>query len=107
TSERAGKGQASGDGHAAPGGEPGAQLGRRHGPAEVVALGDGAAERLQAVPDGLGLDALGDDLEAEVAAEVDRRAHDRRVVLAAVHADDEGAVDLDLVDRQAAQVGDG
>ena len=49
--------------------------------------------------------ALGDDLEAQVPAEVDDRPHDRHVLALAAEAGDEAAVDLDLVDRQALQVG--
>ena len=85
-------------------GHPGRQLVRRLRPAQVVALRDVAAELGQAVPDLLRLDALGDDLEPEVAAEVDRRAHDRGVVLVAGHVHDERLVDLDLVDRQPLEV---
>ena len=73
--------------------------------AEVVALGDVAAQLAQAVGDLLGLDALGDDLEAQVPREVDRRAHDRRVVVVVGHPEDERAVDLHLVQRQALEVG--
>ncbi len=52
------------------------------------------------------LHALGDDLEAEVVAEVDRRADDDQVTLVAQHRRDERAVDLQLVDRHLAQVGE-
>ena len=50
------------------------------------------------------LDALGHDLEPEVVAEVDRRAHDHGVVVALQHAQHERLVDLQLVDRQALEV---
>ena len=60
------------------------QLGRRHRAGEEVALdlvaaplGRAASQRLRAV------DALGDDAQAEPAAEVDERVHDRGVALVA------------------------
>ena len=54
----------------------------------------------------LRLDALGDDLEAEVVAERDDRAHDRGVVGVAVHVEHERAVDLELRDREPGEVGE-
>src|SRR4051812_8892131 len=52
------------------GDEPGQQVVDRHRPGEVPALDDVAAEGHQPVPGRLVLDALRDDLEAEVAAQV-------------------------------------
>src|SRR5205085_10546589 len=66
---------------------------------EVVALRGVAAELDEAIPDLCRLDVLGDDAQAEVAAEVDRRADDARVLLL-LHRHHERAVDLDLVDRE-------
>src|SRR5437868_15521862 len=51
--------------------KPVPQLGRGDSATEEVTLRRGAAERLEAVPYLLGLDAFGDDVEAEIAAEVD------------------------------------
>jgi hypothetical protein len=73
--------------------------------AEVVALGEIAAERLEVAPRILGLDALGDDAQAEVVGELDGRAHDRGVGGVDGHLDHERLVDLDHVDRQALEVG--
>src|SRR6266540_4985019 len=56
--------------------------------AQVVALREVAAERLQPAHDLLVLDALRYDLEAEVAAEIDRGADDRVVVLVFDHVHD-------------------
>ena len=72
---------------------------------EVVALGEVAAERLEVAPGVLGLDALGDDAQAEVVGEVDRGAHDRGVGGVDGHLDHERLVDLDHVDREPLEVG--
>src|SRR5579884_3994449 len=66
-------------------GEPAGELGRRHRGREEVPLGLVAAELGEPVPHGDRLDALGDDAEPEVAAELDRRADDHRVVVVALH----------------------
>src|SRR3712207_8369841 len=47
------------------------------------------------------------DLQTEVVRQIDRRAHDRRVVLVDQHVLDERAVDLDLADRQVLEVAEG
>ena len=47
----------------------------------------------------LWLDALGNDLQAEVVREVDGRAHDRGVGVLCCHLEHERLVDLDHVDR--------
>jgi len=79
----------------------------RERPAEAEALGDVAPQQRQAGERLVVLDALGHDLQPEAAPEVDRRAHDRRVAGIVSHAHDERAVDLDLVERQAPQIGQG
>src|SRR2546423_1793539 len=84
--------------------EPDRELRRGKRLRQEVALRRVAAELDEAIPDLGRLDALGDDAEAEVAAEVDRRADDPCVLLLAVHRHHEGAIDLDLVHRQLAQV---
>ena len=71
----------------------------------MVALGQVAAEQREMGQRGAVLDALGDDLQTEIVAEVDRRAHDDQVALVLEHRRDERAVDLELVDRHLAQVG--
>jgi hypothetical protein len=70
----------------------------------VVALRDVAAEPREIVQRLLALDAFGDDGEAEVVAEVDRRADDHGVVLVAFHLHHERLVDLEHVDREPFQV---
>ena len=86
--------------------EPEVELGGGQRAAEVVALGAAAAQVDQRLQDALGLHALGDDVEAEVAGEVDRRADDHGVAVVVGHRGDEGAVDLDLVERQLLEVGE-
>ena len=70
---------------------------------EQVALAAVAAELAEALQLGLVLDALGDRDEAEAAAELHERG-DQRVV--GVAGGDEGAVDLQRVDRELLQVGE-
>src|SRR5436853_7418010 len=62
-------------------GEPFAQLGGRHRPGDVVALGLVAAECTKKLPGHLVLSALGHHGEAEIVSERDHGSHDRRVVL--------------------------
>src|SRR5688500_10162081 len=71
--------------------QPVTELVRGDRTAEVVALCDVATEPAQVVPGRFGLDALGDDLETEVACEVDRRADDDGIVLVLQHRHHEGA----------------
>ena len=52
----------------------------------------------------LGLDALGDDRHFEAVAEADHGADDRGRLRIAAEIDDEGAVDLDLVERERLQI---
>ena len=53
------------------------------------------------------LDALGDDLEAEAVGEIDRRSHDDLVRGSRAQVAHEGLVDLELVDRQGLELGEG
>src|SRR3954469_15281379 len=74
-------------------------------PREGVALAHVAAE-LGEPADLVGrLGALGHDREAERVRELDGREHDLLVVAHLLHARDEGAVDLQLGQRQVAQTG--
>src|SRR5262249_27458757 len=76
------------------------------GPSEKVTL-DQIAARGGEERELLGrLDALGDDLEAEVMAERDDRAGDQRALAIDVDLVDERAVDLERVDLEAAEVGE-
>ena len=88
-------------------GQPAVELRRRQRAAEQEPLRHVAFQGGEHVEHLGRLDALGDDLEPEMAREVDGRAHDRRVGRVVGHADDEGAVDLDLVQGQALEVGQG
>ena len=62
---------------------------------EEVALHRVAAELAQALELDLALDALGDDLQAERAGDLDDGGDDRRVLVLGADAGDERAVDLD------------
>ena len=62
-----------------------------------------AAELAQALELDLALDALGDDLQAERAGDLDDGGDDRRVLVLGADAVDERAVDLDDVEREALQ----
>ena len=84
----------------------GSELVGREGPREEVSLCEVAAELGEAGPLLPRLHALGDDLEAESVRQLHRAAQDRSVGRVVRDAGDEGAVDLDLVDRQLAQVGE-
>jgi len=56
-----------------------------------------------AEPDIVALDPLGDDPQTQVVGQIDGRAH-QHVVGAGEQAGDEGAIDLQLVDRKTPQV---
>ena len=79
-------------------------LGDGHRPAEAVALhgmhAGGAQEQLLVG----GLDAFGGHLHAEAAAEADDGVHDRGGVGRLFDRAHEAAVDLELVEREAAQI---
>ena len=76
--------------------------------ADEVALRDVAAEPVQQLERRCVLDALGDDAQAERVREVDRRADQLQVTRALVlgQARDERAVELQLADRERAEVGE-
>src|SRR5436190_1309861 len=71
--------------------------------AEQIALGLDAAFSSQKFKLPFGLDAFGGDGDTKLRAQSDDRAHDRRRVMV-VDVMDEGAVDLDLVDGEAAEI---
>src|SRR5919112_5801682 len=85
--------------------QPGLQVGDGHGGGQVVALDRMTVEFGEPVPGRLVLDALRGDLEAEVPGQVDDAPDDLLIVGVAGQGGDEAAVDLDLVDREPAQVG--
>ena len=85
-------------------GQPRREVGGGHRPADEVALGLVAAPGREQRPRLDGLDALRHDLQAEPAAEVDQRVHDRVVAVVAREPHDERAVDLERVDVELAQV---
>ncbi len=64
-----------------------------------------AAQFAEAIQGFLILHTFGHYLELQVVREIDAGAHDGGVVIVAHHADDEGLVDLDGIDRQLLQVG--
>ena len=76
--------------------------GRRSG--EQVALAEVASELAQLRELPVGLDALGDGDEAERVGEAHEVGGDGRVLRVVLDALDEGQVDLDDVDREAAEV---
>src|SRR6185312_10429209 len=73
-------------------------------PAEVKSLRRLTAELAQALELLLGLDALGDGVQPETAGDPDDGAHDRRIVRVGCHVANEGAVDLQSIDRQMLQI---
>src|SRR6478735_9754116 len=84
--------------------EQGLHLGRLDGVADMVALDLAAAF---AGEDGellAGLHAFGRGHHAELLRQLDRRLHDREAIAGAGEVGDEAAVDLDLAERERAQV---
>src|SRR5580704_10872131 len=73
-------------------------------PAEQIALHLDAAFGAQDLELLLGLDALGGGDHAETRAEPRHRADDGDAIVFLAELADEGAVDLDLVEREAAQI---
>src|SRR5258706_2948280 len=73
---------------------------------EQLSLRQVAAERLQRLARLRELHALGEDAEAEVVREVDRAAHHGAVAGVGDEAGHERAIDLDLVDREALEMGE-
>src|SRR5688572_13144138 len=69
-----------------------------------IALGEVAALCPKALVLDLGLDALGHELEAQGARQLDEATHDRRHLLVLGDHGDEGAVDLEDVHRELPQV---
>src|SRR5690606_8107318 len=69
------------------------------------ALGAIAARLREPAQGRLVFDAFGGDLRTQLVGELDRGAHDRAVRARIEHGHDEGPVDLELVRRQLAQVG--
>ena len=77
----------------------------RDGTAEQVALRQARTEVGEQVALRDRLDTLGDPAQPELGREAGDRAHDRQVVRLEVHPGDERAVDLQVRDGEAAQVG--
>ena len=77
---------------------------RAHGARDVEALQRVAAEGRQLLHDGLGVDPLGDDREAQAVGEVDHGADDRLGRVIGQERLDEGLVDLDRRHGKALQV---
>ena len=73
-------------------------------PAEEVTLRQMATQLEQPLRLLRGLDTLGDDLEPESLAEMDDAADERLALRALAQPGDEAAVDLQLMDRQRAQI---
>src|SRR5204863_261019 len=73
-----------------------------HRAREIIALEMAAAGEAERLELGLGLDALGDYFHAQRATEMNDRVDDRRAFALAAHAVDEAAVDLQAVEREAA-----
>src|SRR5439155_1696967 len=84
--------------------QPTRELDRGQGPRDVVALGLVATELGQPVERRQVFDALGDDPQTQVPAEVHRGSNDHEVVRVDVHLHHEGAIHLDLFDRQPLEV---
>ena len=82
----------------------GVDLARVDRRAEVVALRQATAFGVEHRELLGALDALGDRVEAEAAAEAEERAQDRLRARIVLQRADEGAVELDLVEREAAQI---
>ena len=72
----------------------------------MVALHEIAAHAREQIERCLVLDAFGDDRQRETPAEFDGGTHDRTGARALGELSDEGTVDLDLVDRQLAHIGE-
>src|SRR5579883_591847 len=86
-------------------GEPGLQRIGGLRAADVVALRQIAAQRRQPLPRLAVLDPFSYHLEAEVAGQLHRRAHDRQILAGERHVLHERLVDLDLVHGQMLEIG--
>ncbi len=73
-------------------------------PGDDIALGDIAAEIAQQLELGRGLDSLGGDLQAEPVRHRDDAFDDHRAVARGRHVIDEESVNLELGERQLAQL---
>jgi hypothetical protein len=87
-----------------PAAEPAVELGGGDGPGHVVALRLVAAQARQLGVGEFGLDASGDYAQSEAVGQVDGGGNHGCGAGVASHGEDEGAVELDLVDGQIAQV---
>ena len=99
-----GPGVLSGEHEQAVAAELGGELAGRHRLAEQVALHLVAVVLAQEVELRLGLHALGDHRQAQAVGHGDDGAGDLRILLAAGHAVDEAAVDLQHVDGELLEV---
>ena len=75
---------------------PAIQFGDGHRTTDVIPLRLRATYAPEGFPGALVLDALGHDVQAEAAAQLDRRAHDRRAPRVPIHLADERLLDLEL-----------
>ena len=82
----------------------GRKLGRRHGSGPQEPLTEVAALVPEQLGLGDGFDTFGDDADVERVGEVDDAGHDRVVLRVQAEPGDEGAIDLQEVDRIAPQV---
>ena len=80
------------------------ELRRRQRPGDHITLDLITAKRLEALPGGVVLDALGDHRQVEVVSQTDRRANNRGVLRTEGHAHHEGPVDFELIQRQPHQI---
>ena len=87
--------------------QPRFTLRRRQRPSQKEALHGMAPEALQPLQRRLVFDALGRHCPAQVASQLDGRAHDSFVALIPDHLFDKGPVDFQLVERQVLQPAEG
>src|SRR5262245_34570665 len=80
--------------------EPAFKICNRHWAAEEVALPFLASQAQQEIGGRAILDPLRDHRQAELLAEADRRTDDRRIIGVEQQVTDEGAVDLETVERE-------
>src|SRR3990167_11198437 len=83
----------------------GLEIGNRHRPPQQVALECLASQARQHLALRLGLDALGDHGQPQALTQGDDGLNDDRAAVVVEQARHEGLVDLELVQRQALQVG--
>src|SRR4051794_7970154 len=80
---------------------------RRAGSADEIALADVAADAGQQIECGAILDPFGHDAQSQRVAEIDSRPDQLTSLLCGGQAGDKRAVELDLADCEAAEVGQG